>query len=92
MNSLRYLPDKTEGLKPMKKVFLQEFMNLTIISETSFAPPKMLNPVAARILKICRKTLLYLTTVHLTRGGVRSAQVTNISLKFFGHKPQAALG
>jgi hypothetical protein len=30
MTPLRYLPDKTEGLKPMKEMFLKEFVDLPI--------------------------------------------------------------
>jgi hypothetical protein len=32
MNPLRYLPDQTEGLKPMKEVFLEEFVDLPVIA------------------------------------------------------------
>jgi hypothetical protein len=65
-------------------------MCLAVVTETSFTPLEMLDPVAARVLKICRKTLLYPTVVHLAREGTWCAQVTDISLEI-GHKPQAAL-
>jgi hypothetical protein len=76
----------------MKEVLPQKNMFLPVGMKSSLAPMEMLDPVAARVLKICRKTLLYSTSVHLTRKGTWGAQVTNISLKIAGHEPQAALG
>jgi hypothetical protein len=32
MALFRYLPNKAEGLKPMKKVFLKEFVELLVIA------------------------------------------------------------
>ena len=76
----------------MKEVLPQESMNLVVIIEVNFAPLKMINPVAAGILEICRKTLFYPAGSNCAHEGTWGAQVTDISFKIFGHKPQAALG
>ena len=75
----------------MKEVLPQENMHLAVVTQTSSTPLEMLDPVAARVLKISRKTLLYPTVVDLAREDTWRAQVTDISLKI-GHKPEAALG
>jgi hypothetical protein len=66
-------------------------MYLAVVTETSSILPKMLDPVAACVLKICRKTLLYPTVVHLACEGTWRAQATDILFKI-RHKSQAALG
>ena len=75
----------------MKEVLSQESMHLAVVTETSSAPLKMLDPVAACVLNICRKTFLYSTVVYLAREGTWRAQITDIPLKI-RHKSQAALG
>jgi hypothetical protein len=67
-------------------------MHLAVVTETSFTLLMMLDLVAARVLKICKKTLLYTTVVYLACKGAWHAQVTDISLQAAGHKPQATFG
>jgi hypothetical protein len=38
---------------------------MDVITEASLAPPKMFNPIAARVLKLVRETLRYVVAVHL---------------------------
>lgn len=45
MNVIRHLPNQAKGLKPVKEVLLQEFINLAVINEASFTLLKMLNLV-----------------------------------------------
>jgi hypothetical protein len=65
----------------MKEVLLQESMHLAVVIETSSTLLKMLDLVAVCVLKICRKTLLYLTVVHLAREGTWRTQVIDIPFK-----------
>ena len=64
----------------MKEVPLQEFMDLAVINEASFTPLKMLDPVAARILKIWRKVSLYPAAFYRSREGTGCVQRTDIPL------------
>jgi 5,10-methylenetetrahydrofolate reductase len=75
----------------MKEVLLQESMHLAVVTETSSTLLMMLDLVAACVLKIYKKTLLYPTVVHLACKGTWRSQVTDILLKI-RHKSQAALG
>jgi hypothetical protein len=53
----------------MEKVFLKEFIDLSVIALADLSQLKVLHPVAARVLKVWRKTLRYPTAANLTYGG-----------------------
>jgi hypothetical protein len=52
VNALRHLPNKTEGLKPVKKVLFEELVNLPTVAEFNIALLKMTNPIETYILNI----------------------------------------
>lgn len=56
---MRRFLNPDEDFKLVKEVLLQEFMNLVVVTEANVAPLKMVNPVAARILKLHRQISLY---------------------------------
>ena len=75
----------------MKEVLLQESMNVVVVTEVNVASLKMVNPVAARVLKLHRQISPYPVAHNLADTGTRLVQATHISFEIFGHKPQAAI-
>lgn len=70
----------------MKKVLVQEVMDLTRIVDASFTPLKMLNPVAGHILNFRRKASLYRAAFNRTHKSARRLQGTDVSFKRSGYK------
>jgi hypothetical protein len=52
----------------------------------------MLYPVLAGILKICGKTILFLLVGDVFCQDIRSLQIINVPLKFYGEKANTAIG
>jgi hypothetical protein len=91
MNPFRSLPHPAKGLEPVKEVYLEKLMDLTIIENLSFTLVKMLNPVETRVPDLLRKTLLYLATLYVSHKCTRSLLSADILLKRVRHKLYTAL-
>ena len=92
MNSFRDLPNPPKGLKPVKKMLLQELMYLVVIVKLSITLLEMLNPVETCVPDVWRKTLLYATTLYVSDKCTRSFLSADILLKRCGHKLYTAIG
>jgi len=55
MNALRHLPNPAEGLKPVKRVLFEEFLNLPIIAEFGATLLKVTDLIPTRVLNIQSK-------------------------------------
>src|SRR2546423_14098737 len=66
-------------------------MDLLIVKKRRLTLLKMLDPVLARVLKLCRQALLYTVPWNLICTGIWRMQATYISFEVVGHKLQAAM-
>ena len=67
MDALGRYPHQAEGFEPMEEVLLQEYVHLAVVTEICFTHLEMLDPIAARVLKLCWNTLFDQTAVNTAR-------------------------
>src|SRR5271155_4729245 len=73
-------------------MFLQELMNLVVVTKLSTTSLKVLDPVEACILNVWTKMFLYLTAFYVSCESARCVQATDISLEIGGHKLYTFVG
>jgi hypothetical protein len=62
-------------------MYLEELIDLVVVSKLGTTLLKMLNPVETCVPDLWRKTLLNLTTFYISHKYTRSLLLANISLK-----------
>jgi hypothetical protein len=75
----------------VKEIYLEELMDLVIVVKLSITLLKMLNPVKTCVLDLCRKILLYSTTLYVSDKCTRGLMFADILLKIFRHKQYTAI-
>jgi hypothetical protein len=80
MYSFWDLPHPSKGLKPVKKMFLQEAMHLVIVPKLTATPLQVLGPVKTSVLHFGRKTALSQTAFNVGCKHAGSIHATDVSL------------
>jgi hypothetical protein len=75
----------------MKKMHLQELMNLIAVMELSVTLLKMLYPVETCILNLWRKALLHSNVFNISDDHTGSALIADILHESFGHQTYTSI-
>jgi hypothetical protein len=70
----------------VKKMYLEELMDLAVVVKLSIAFLEMMNPVEACVPDLWRKALLYSTTLYVSHKRTGSLLSANILLERYRHK------